>query len=70
MKAPDPDSVRRGRRWWLHRPGQALFGGAEDGIELVPVRFAEDKHIDIPYRTLVGLFLRSGRSMIRRCNPR
>jgi hypothetical protein len=45
----------------LYRPGQALLGGAEGGIELVPVGFVEDKHVDVPYRPLAGLSRVSGR---------
>jgi hypothetical protein len=32
----------------LHRPAQALLGGAECGVELVAVWFAEDEQIDVP----------------------
>jgi hypothetical protein len=32
-----------------------LLGGVECGIELVSVRFAEDKHVDVPYRPLTGM---------------
>jgi len=32
----------------LDRPGQALLGCAEGGVELIAVWFAEDKHIDFP----------------------
>ena len=45
---------------WLYRPGQALLGGAEGGIELVPVRFAENEHVDVPDRALAGLPLVPG----------
>ena len=36
----------------LHWPGQALLGGAEGGIELVPVWLAKDKDVDIADRPL------------------
>jgi hypothetical protein len=30
-------------------PGEAFLGGAEGDVELVSVRFTEDKNIDVPH---------------------
>ena len=72
-KAPVPDSSQARSRMvactGLARRSSAVLEG---GIELVPVGFAEDKHVDVPYWPLARLSLVPGRPRsvdIGRCDP-
>src|SRR4029077_11590611 len=37
------------------RPAPAWLGGAKGGVELIPVRVAEDEHVDVSHWTQVGV---------------
>ena len=37
------------------RPAPAWLGGAKGGVELIPVRVAEDEHVDVSLWTQVGV---------------
>jgi len=65
-KTPVPESSLARSRWL---PVPAVPGAARDaegGIELVPVRFAEDEHVDVCDRALAGLPFVPGGIRIRR----
>ena len=54
-------TTARRYRGWLPAPSwPALLGTAENGIELVPVGFTEDKNVDIADKPLAGLSFVAG----------
>ena len=58
--------ARCGRGW---RPAPAWLGGAKGGVELVPVRVAEDEHVDVSHWTQVGVPGGSGSVEVGRGDP-